>query len=81
MQLRLRIILLLIGGLLIGINQLFPINFNNQVNLLLVVLFVLGIPHGALDFFIDKKIQNNQQSLDHFDISYDKLVEKLLKHN
>lgn len=60
MQLRLRIILLLIGGLLIGINQLFPINFNNQVNLLLIVLFVLGIPHGALDFFIDKKIQNNQ---------------------
>ena len=60
MQLRLRIILLLIGGLLIVINHLYPINFNNQVTLLLIVLFVLGIPHGALDFFIDKKIQNTQ---------------------
>ncbi|MCE2845072.1 MAG: Brp/Blh family beta-carotene 15,15'-dioxygenase [Sediminibacterium sp.] len=60
MQLRLRIILLLIGGLLILINHLYPINFNNQVTLLLIVLFVLGIPHGALDFFIDKKIQNTQ---------------------
>lgn len=60
MQLRLRILLLLIGGLLIVINHVYPINFNNQVNLLLIVLFVLGIPHGALDFFIDKKIQNHQ---------------------
>lgn len=59
MQLRLRIILLLIGGLLIVINHFYPINFNNQVTLLLIVLFVLGIPHGALDFFIDKKLQNN----------------------
>ena len=58
MQLRLRIILLLFGGLLIVINHFYPINFNNQVTLLLIVLFVLGIPHGALDFFIDKKIQN-----------------------
>ena len=60
MQLRLRVLLLFIGFLLIGINQIHPINFSNQVNLLLVVLFVLGIPHGALDFFIDKKIQNKQ---------------------
>lgn len=60
MQLRLRVLLLMVGFLLIGINQLQPINFSNQVNLLLVVLFILGIPHGALDFFIDKKIQNTQ---------------------
>jgi Brp/Blh family beta-carotene 15,15'-monooxygenase len=59
MQLRLRIFLLLIGGLLIVINHFYPINFNNQVTLLLIVLFVLGIPHGALDFFIDKKLENN----------------------
>jgi Brp/Blh family beta-carotene 15,15'-monooxygenase len=59
MQLRLRIILLLVGFILIGIHQLYPINLSNQVVILLSVLFVLGIPHGALDFFIDKKTRPN----------------------
>lgn len=60
MQLRLRVLLLLIGFILIGIHYLYPISFNAQVNLLLVILFALGIPHGALDFFIDKKMEQQE---------------------
>ncbi len=60
MQLRLRILLLLIGFILIGIHHFYPINFNTQVNLLLVILFTLGIPHGALDFFSDKKMEQQE---------------------
>lgn len=72
MQLRLRIILLLIGFLLIGVNYFYPINLSNQVTFLFIILFTLGIPHGALDFFIDKKIVKHQgyKPVIHFFVKY-----------
>lgn len=56
MQIQLRQILLLVGFLLALLHTWFPISPSNQLVVLFVTLFTLGIPHGALDFYIDKKI-------------------------
>lgn len=56
MQIRLRQYLLLVGLLLVLIHTYYPISFNYQLGLLFFTLFTLGIPHGALDFFIDQKL-------------------------
>lgn len=56
MQIQLRQLLLLIGFLLALLHAYFPLSTNHQLVVLFVTLFTLGIPHGALDFYIDKKI-------------------------
>lgn len=56
MQIQLRQLLLLVGFLLALLHAWFPISPNNQLIVLFVTLFSLGIPHGALDFYIDKKV-------------------------
>lgn len=56
MQIRLRQILLLIGFFMALIHAYFPLTLNHQLTVLFSTLFVLGIPHGALDFYIDQKI-------------------------
>ncbi len=58
MQIRLRQILILIGFLLALIHAYFPLNNQQQLVVLFITLFVLGIPHGALDFYIDQKINH-----------------------
>lgn len=64
MQIRLRQYLILIGFLLALFYAWFPISTNQQLIVLFTTLFVLGIPHGALDFYIDKKI-NRASGLKH----------------
>lgn len=56
MQIQLRQLLLLVGFLLALLHAWFPISPSNQLVVLFVTLFTLGIPHGALDFYIDKKV-------------------------
>jgi Brp/Blh family beta-carotene 15,15'-monooxygenase len=58
MQIRLRQILLLIGFAIALLHAYYPLSTNFQLTVLFITLFVLGIPHGALDFYIDKKISN-----------------------
>jgi len=64
MQIQLRQVLLLIGFLLALLHTWFPISSSHQLVVLFVTLFTLGIPHGALDFYIDKKV-NNTAGLKH----------------
>lgn len=64
MQIQLRQLLLLIGFLLALLHAWFPMTTNHQLVVLFVTLFTLGIPHGALDFYIDKKI-NQTSGLKH----------------
>lgn len=64
MQIQLRQVLLLIGFLLALLHAWFPISSSHQLVVLFVTLFTLGIPHGALDFYIDKKV-NNTAGLKH----------------
>lgn len=64
MQIQLRQVLLLIGFFLALLHAWFPISSSHQLVVLFVTLFTLGIPHGALDFYIDKKV-NNTAGLKH----------------
>jgi Brp/Blh family beta-carotene 15,15'-monooxygenase len=56
MQIKLRQILLVIGFGLALLHAYFPLSTNQQLGVLFITLFTLGIPHGALDFYIDQKI-------------------------
>jgi Brp/Blh family beta-carotene 15,15'-monooxygenase len=60
MQIRLRQVLILIGFIIALIHVYFPINIQQQLVVLFITLFVLGIPHGALDFYIDQKINHTE---------------------
>lgn len=62
MQIRLRQILILIGFAMALMQAYFPLSTNNQLVVLFITLFVLGMPHGALDFYIDQKINNTNRS-------------------
>jgi hypothetical protein len=54
MQIKLRQILLVIGFGLALLHAYFPLSTNQQLGVLFITLFTLGIPHGALDFYIDQ---------------------------
>jgi Brp/Blh family beta-carotene 15,15'-monooxygenase len=56
MQIKLRQLLLVIGFCMALLHAYFPISTNQQLVVLFVTLFTLGIPHGALDFYIDQKL-------------------------
>jgi len=47
--------------LLIG-NYLLPLNVNTQISFLVGVLILFGIPHGALDLYIDQKINKTENN-------------------
>lgn len=64
MQIRLRQVLMLIGFAMALMHAFFPLSMNQQLIVLFATLFTLGIPHGALDFYIDKKI-NQATGLKH----------------
>lgn len=55
MQLRLRTILLLTALLFLACGQLFVIPESQQFKLFLFTLVLLGVPHGALDLYIEQK--------------------------
>ena len=68
MQLRLRIVLLLIGLLLTILSNWLVVSDANQFKLLLFSMVLLGVPHGALDLYIEgkdinSKYQKNKQFL------------------
>lgn len=58
MQIKLRQALILVGFIMALIHAYFPLTLNQQLVVLFITLFVLGIPHGALDFYIDQKINH-----------------------
>jgi beta-carotene 15,15'-dioxygenase len=48
---------LLVGGLITLITHffVFPISLDTQMIILLALVFIIGIPHGALDFLVDEQ--------------------------
>lgn len=56
MQIKLRQLLMVIGFCMALLHAYFPISTNQQLVVLFVTLLTLGIPHGALDFYIDQKL-------------------------
>ena len=61
MQIKLRQLLLVIGFGLALLHAYFPLSTNQQLGVLFVTLFTLGIPHGALDFYIDQRINTGAE--------------------
>jgi len=64
MQIKLRFYLILFAFLLFLIDSVFILNNNTQISFLIIVLILFGVPHGALDLYIDQhlhKSNNNQK--------------------
>ena len=55
MQLKLRIWLLLIGALLALLSNWIVVSDANQFKLLIFSMILFGVPHGALDLYIEGK--------------------------
>jgi Brp/Blh family beta-carotene 15,15'-monooxygenase len=62
MQLQIRKYLLLFGLMLLIGNYLLPLNVNTQISFLVGVLILFGIPHGALDLYIDQKVNKAENN-------------------
>lgn len=60
MQLNLRVKLFIVGFILFVINYFLTISINNQIAFLVFSLILLGIPHGALDLYIDEHLATNK---------------------
>ncbi len=63
MQLKLRIYLILFAITLCLFNLVLDLNITTQISFLIFVLIIFGVPHGALDLYIDQhlhKTENNQ---------------------
>ncbi len=49
-------ILLLVGGFFLGLHYyIFPIEAKTQMIVLISLVFLVGVPHGALDFLVDEQ--------------------------
>ena len=60
---KIEFLLLLIGCLLLGFhNFVLHLALNTQMIILLVMVFFVGVPHGALDFLVDEQ---NEEVLQH----------------
>lgn len=74
LNIKIEIVLLIIGCLTIFYhNYISNISTNAQMIVLLVLVFTVGVPHGALDFLVDEQnetIQNKVFSMKKFLVTY-----------
>jgi Brp/Blh family beta-carotene 15,15'-monooxygenase len=63
MQIKLRGYLLIFALLLYVVELIFKFNPGTQISFLIFVLILFGVPHGALDLYIDQHL--NQQNSNH----------------
>ena len=64
MQIKLRLYLILFAFLLFLIDTFFALNNSTQISFLILVLILFGVPHGALDLYIDQHLypfENHQK--------------------
>ena len=61
---------MLLGFALFLMNQAFPLNVNTQVSFLVFILVLFGIPHGALDLFIDQHLSKGKSNPKKFLLIY-----------
>lgn len=70
MQIKLRIYLLLVALLCFLFNLMFHLNINTQISFLILVLIIFGVPHGALDLYIDQHLQKTAHNQKVFLVKY-----------
>jgi Brp/Blh family beta-carotene 15,15'-monooxygenase len=70
MQIKLRGYLLLFAFLLYLIEMFFNFNATTQISFLIFILILFGVPHGALDLYIDQHLQKSDAQSKVFLIKY-----------
>jgi Brp/Blh family beta-carotene 15,15'-monooxygenase len=55
---KIRQYILLLGVILALVSVVAPINQNSQLVFFIVIILLTGVPHGSLDFFVEKQIQH-----------------------
>lgn len=70
MQIKLRINLILFAFLLLLINYVFVLKDNTQISFLIFILIVFGVPHGALDLYIDQHLHQSNENQKKFLVKY-----------
>jgi len=70
MQIKLRIYLILFAFILFLIERFFLFNNGTQISFLIFVLIIFGVPHGALDLYIDQHLHKEKSNQKIFLLKY-----------
>jgi Brp/Blh family beta-carotene 15,15'-monooxygenase len=70
MQIKLRLYLLLFALFLFLIDLVFVLNNSTQISFLIAVLILFGVPHGALDLYIDQHLHKSESNQKIFLLKY-----------
>ncbi|MFA9205949.1 MAG: Brp/Blh family beta-carotene 15,15'-dioxygenase [Burkholderiaceae bacterium] len=70
MQIKLRLYLILFAFFLFLINSVFVLNNSTQISFLILVLILFGVPHGALDLYIDQHLHKSESNQKIFLLKY-----------
>jgi Brp/Blh family beta-carotene 15,15'-monooxygenase len=70
MQIKLRGYLLLFAILLYVLELVFHFKTGTQISFLIFILILLGVPHGALDLYIDQHLTQNKSNQNLFLLKY-----------
>ena len=70
MQIKLRLYLILFAFILFLIDYIFVLNNGTQISFLIVVLILFGVPHGALDLYIDQHLHKSESNQKIFLLKY-----------
>ena len=70
MQIKLRIYLILFAFFLFLIERFFLFNSGTQISFLIFVLILFGVPHGALDLYIDQHLHKEKSNQKIFLLKY-----------
>ena len=60
MQIKLRVSLLLFALVIFFIDTVFQFSINTQISFLIFILILFGVPHGALDLYIDQHLRPSE---------------------
>lgn len=70
MQIRLRLYLLIFAFFLFILDYIFVLTSSTQITFLIGVLILFGVPHGALDLYIDKHLHKSDSNQKIFLLKY-----------
>jgi len=70
MQIKLRVYLLSFAFLLFLMDLILKLNITTQISFLVMVLIIFGVPHGALDLYIDQHFQKTAHNQKIFLVKY-----------
>ena len=70
MQIKLRLYLILFAFFLFLIDWIFVLTNSTQISFLILVLILFGVPHGALDLYIDQHLHKSDSNQKAFLLKY-----------